>query len=35
MTGFICEPCGLDGAEDITACGGWRDHVQAGVHERA
>lgn len=24
VNGFICEPYGLDGAEDITALGGWR-----------
>jgi allophanate hydrolase len=24
VSGFICEPCGLDGAEEITAYGGWR-----------
>ncbi|MCC6077001.1 allophanate hydrolase [Pseudomonas sp. GCM10022188] len=28
-TGFICEPYGLAGAEDITACGGWRAWLQA------
>lgn len=24
VAGFICEPCGVEGAEDITAHGGWR-----------
>lgn len=24
VKGFLCEPAGLDGAEDITALGGWR-----------
>jgi len=24
VCGFICESAGLSGAEDITACGGWR-----------
>jgi len=27
IKGFICEPCGLDGATDITASGGWRYHL--------
>ena len=26
-TGFICEPCGLDGATDISAFGGWRAYL--------
>jgi len=26
--GFLCEPAGLEGAEDITACGGWRAYLQ-------
>lgn len=25
--GFICEPHGLNGARDITALGGWRNHL--------
>ena len=29
-TGFICEPYGLAGAEDITAHGGWRAWLAAG-----
>ncbi len=24
VTGFICEPCGIEGAKDITSMGGWR-----------
>ena len=26
-TGFICEGCAAEGAEDITALGGWRAFV--------
>ncbi|WP_249010572.1 allophanate hydrolase [Conexibacter sp. DBS9H8] len=26
VTGFLCEPAGLEGAEDITDFGGWRDY---------
>lgn len=26
VTGFICEPYGLEGAKDVTAYGGWRDY---------
>jgi allophanate hydrolase len=26
-TGFLCEPAALDGAEDITAYGGWRGYL--------
>lgn len=29
VCGFVCEPVGLDGAEDITAFGGWRAYVAA------
>jgi allophanate hydrolase len=32
--GFICEPCGLDGAEDITAHGGWRAYLAAAGSRR-
>ncbi|EME00519.1 MULTISPECIES: allophanate hydrolase [Stutzerimonas stutzeri subgroup] len=28
-TGFICEPCGLEGAQDITGFGGWRAYLQS------
>ena len=28
-TGFICEPCGLAGASDISAFGGWRAYMQS------
>ena len=27
VTGFICEPCGIDGARDITDSGGWRAYL--------
>jgi len=27
VKGFICEPSGLDGAEDITTSGGWRAYL--------
>ncbi|MEW6765978.1 MAG: allophanate hydrolase [Pseudomonadota bacterium] len=27
VTGFICEPRGVEGAEDITAFGGWRAYM--------
>ncbi len=27
VKGFICEPCGLDDAKDITAFGGWRAYL--------
>ncbi len=27
VKGFICEPCGLEGAKDITAFGGWRAYL--------
>lgn len=29
VSGFICEPCGLEGAEEITAFGGWRGYISA------
>src|SRR5207247_142000 len=25
--GFVCEPWGIDGADDITEYGGWREYV--------
>jgi len=28
-TGFICEPCGLEGAQDITGFGGWRAYLKS------
>jgi allophanate hydrolase len=28
VSGFICEPCGLEGAEEITSLGGWRAYLQ-------
>ena len=30
-SGFICEPYGLAGAEDITALQGWRAYLQQAV----
>jgi allophanate hydrolase len=30
--GFICEPSGLEGAEDITRFGGWRAYLKAKAH---
>jgi allophanate hydrolase len=27
VSGFICEPYGIDGAEDITSLGGWRAYM--------
>jgi len=27
VKGFVCEPAGLSGATEITACGGWRMHL--------
>ena len=29
VKGFLCESAGLDGAEDITATGGWRAYLKA------
>jgi len=31
VPGFVCEPAGLEGAEDISAKGGWRAHVASGA----
>ncbi|MBX3491451.1 MAG: allophanate hydrolase [Parvibaculum sp.] len=31
VKGFLCEESGLDGAEDITALGGWRAYVAQGT----
>ena len=28
VSGFICEPCGLDNAEDISGCGGWLAYLR-------
>jgi allophanate hydrolase len=28
VKGFICEPLGLSGAEDVSAFGGWRAYLQ-------
>jgi len=27
VTGFICEPCGIEGATDVSAFGGWRGYI--------
>lgn len=27
VTGFICEPCGIEGAEDVSSFGGWRGYI--------
>lgn len=27
VSGFICEPYGIEGAEEITQLGGWRDYI--------
>ena len=29
VSGFVCEPVGLDGAEDISHHGGWRNYLIA------
>lgn len=29
VTGFICEPCALEGAVDVTAYGGWRAYLES------
>jgi allophanate hydrolase len=28
VSGFLCEPCALEGAEDITSYGGWRAYLE-------
>ncbi len=30
VKGFICEPYALEGAEEITALGGWRNYLKSG-----
>lgn len=30
-SGFICEPCGLESAIDITETGGWRNYLRTSV----
>ena len=30
VTGFTCQPAAVDGAEDISAFGGWRAYVSQG-----
>jgi allophanate hydrolase len=32
VRGFVAEPRALEGAEDITSCGGWRAYVAKRVH---
>ncbi|MGB1092997.1 MAG: allophanate hydrolase-related protein, partial [Oceanobacter sp.] len=27
VSGFICEPCGVEGAEEITQFGGWKPWI--------
>jgi allophanate hydrolase len=29
VSGFICEPCGIEGAVDVTRYGGWRGYLAA------
>ena len=31
VKGFICEPCGVAGAHDISAFGGWRAYMKQGA----
>ncbi|MCO6412270.1 MAG: allophanate hydrolase, partial [Thiogranum sp.] len=31
VNGFICEPCGLEGAMEISAWGGWRNWLAEGA----
>lgn len=31
VNGFICEPCAVEGADDITSWGGWRKFLDAGT----
>ena len=28
VSGFICEPCALEGAQEVTAFGGWRAYIE-------
>ncbi len=30
VNGFICEPCGVEGAEDVSRWGGWRNYLAKG-----
>ncbi len=30
VSGFICEPCAIAGAEEVTRWGGWRDYLASG-----
>ncbi|MDF2232903.1 allophanate hydrolase [Albimonas sp. CAU 1670] len=35
VKGFLCEAAGLEGAEDVTAYGGWRAYLDAGASDAA
>ncbi len=35
VNGFICEPWGLQDAEDITAYGGWRNYIDAVAKKKS
>ncbi|WP_339948911.1 allophanate hydrolase [uncultured Albimonas sp.] len=35
VKGFLCEAAGLEGAEDVTAHGGWRAYLAAGASDAA
>ncbi len=35
VNGFICEPWALQEATDISACGGWRNYMEAVTQKRA
>jgi len=35
LSGFICEPYGLKGAEEITHLGGWRAYLSKGTSNLA
>jgi allophanate hydrolase len=29
VKGFLCEPSGIDGAQEITGLGGWRAYLES------
>jgi allophanate hydrolase len=31
VKGFICEPCGIEGAQDISRFGGWKNYLASRV----
>ena len=35
VKGFLCEAAGLEGAEDVTAHGGWRAYLEALASDAA